>query len=79
MNEEQLLQDDYRKYPGEKIDVFFSTKVCVHAGNCVRGNGEVFNVKRKPWILTDAASADEVAAVIDICPSGALHYIRKEG
>lgn len=79
MTEEHLLQDGYRKYVGEAIDVFFSAEKCEHSGNCVRGNGEVFNVKRKPWILADNASAEEVAAVIDTCPSGALQYIRKEG
>lgn len=78
MNEEKLLQDGYKKYSGEAIDVFFSSDVCIHSGKCVRGNAEIFNLKRKPWILADAASADEVAAVIDTCPSGALQYIRKE-
>lgn len=79
MTEEHLLQDGYRKYSGEAIDVFFSTEKCAHAANCVRGNNDVFNVKRKPWILADNASADEVAGVIETCPSGALQYIRKEG
>ncbi|WP_274308446.1 (4Fe-4S)-binding protein [Solibacillus daqui] len=77
MNEQQLLNDGYRKYTGEKIDVFFSTGICEHSGICVKGNHDVFDTKRKPWIIADAASTDVVAALIDRCPSGALQYIRK--
>lgn len=77
MNEQQLLDKGYRKYSGEDIDVFFNTSICAHSANCVNGNGEVFDTKRKPWIMADNASADEVARVIDTCPSGALYYIRK--
>lgn len=77
MNEQQLFDKGYRKYSGENIDVFFNASICEHSANCVKGNGDVFNTKRKPWILADNASADEVARVIDTCPSGALHYIRK--
>ncbi|MER1957972.1 MAG: hypothetical protein ABS942_11365 [Solibacillus sp.] len=28
MTEQQLLNDGYRKYTGEKIDVFFSATLC---------------------------------------------------
>lgn len=76
--EEQLLNEGYRKYSGEKIDVFFSLDLCKHAAKCVSGNSDVFDTKRKPWIIADAASPNEVASVIDRCPSGALKYIRKE-
>lgn len=74
---EQWIDQGYRRYEGEQIDVFFSTDVCQHAANCVKGNPNVFDTKRKPWILADAAEADEVARVIETCPSGALQYIRK--
>lgn len=79
MTEEHLLQNGYRKYSGEAIDVFFAAEKCIHSTNCVNGNPAVFNVKRKPWVIADNASPDKIAAVIDTCPSGALQYIRKEG
>lgn len=75
MDENELLTNGYRKYSGQDIDVFFNTKICIHSARCVRGNSEVFNTKRKPWVLPDHASAQEVAKVIDTCPSGALKYI----
>ncbi|ETJ12243.1 MAG: hypothetical protein Q609_ECAC02805G0001, partial [Escherichia coli DORA_A_5_14_21] len=48
-----LLDGGYRCYTGEKIDVYFNTAICQHSGNCVRGNGKLFNLKRKPWIMPD--------------------------
>ncbi|MHC5250834.1 (4Fe-4S)-binding protein [Listeria kieliensis] len=79
MTEAELLEKGYRKYLGKDIDVYFNTQICEHSGNCVRGNGEIFNLDRKPWILPDNASKEEVMRVIDTCPSGALQYIQKEG
>lgn len=78
VNEKMLLNKGYRKYRGKEVDVFFNRELCTHSGNCIRGNHEVFDVGRKPWIMADHASAAEDMAVIDTCPSGALKYIHKE-
>lgn len=78
VNEKMLLEKGYRKYRGEEIDIFFNRELCTHSGNCIRGNHEVFDVGRKPWIMADYASAAEDMAVVDTCPSGALKYIHKE-
>ena len=72
MNESELLANGYRKYTGEKVDVYFNLSVCTYSGNCVRGNHAIFDTKRKPWILPDADSPEEVARVIHTCPSGAF-------
>lgn len=45
--DQALLDGGYRCYTGEKIDVYFNTAICQHSGNCVRGNGKLFNLKRK--------------------------------
>lgn len=78
LNEEELLAKGYRKYTGKEVDVFFNGKVCAHSGVCVRGNSEVFDLDRKPWILADNAKKEDLTALIDKCPSGALKYIVKE-
>ena len=72
-----LLDGGYRCYTGEKIDVYFNTAICQHSGNCVRGNGKLFNLKRKPWIMPDEVDVATVVKVIDTCPSGALKYRHK--
>jgi uncharacterized Fe-S cluster protein YjdI len=61
--DQALLDGGYRCYTGEKIDV--------------RGNGKLFNLKRKPWIMPDEVDVVTVVKVIDTCPSGALKYRHK--
>ncbi len=66
-------------YRGKDIDVSFDLDVCIHVGECLRGQPEVFKLHRRPWTLPDAASADVVAEVVERCPSGALLYHRHDG
>lgn len=55
--------------------VTWDAEVCVHAGNCVKGLPAVFKVGSEGLeIHQDAASDDEVRAVVACCPSGALQY-----
>ncbi|MDR2896103.1 MAG: (4Fe-4S)-binding protein [Propionibacteriaceae bacterium] len=63
-----------KTYQGEGLAVSFDAEICEHAGRCVRGLPQVFDVARRPWIVVDNAPANEVAALIDRCPSGALTY-----
>lgn len=66
-------------YPGKDIEVSFDLDICVHIGECLRGQREVFQLHRRPWVLPDAVDADMVAEVIERCPSGALQYRRLDG
>lgn len=70
---------DDKKYTGEAIDVTFNLRRCIHAAECGRNLQEVFDVNKRPWVQQDNAPAAEVARVIELCPSGALHYVRKDG
>lgn len=72
--EKTLLEAGYKKYQGKGIDVYYHKDICKHAGECVKGDPETFEVGRKPWIQLSSTSAEAVAAVIDRCPSGALKY-----
>lgn len=75
---EELLANGYRKYEGKTIDIFYNKDMCEHVGNCVRGNAEVFEVGRRPWILPDNGPSEHVSEVINTCPTGALKFIRKD-
>jgi uncharacterized Fe-S cluster protein YjdI/CDGSH-type Zn-finger protein len=66
-------------YRGRDIEVSFDLDICVHIGECLRGQPEVFKLNRRPWILSDVADADEVAEIVRRCPSGALLYKRLDG
>jgi uncharacterized Fe-S cluster protein YjdI len=53
-----------KTYAGTDVDVSFDPEVCIHAANCVRGLPAVFDTERRPWIVPDAAEADEVVAQV---------------
>lgn len=78
MQEKELLDLGYRKYAGEKIDVYFNADQCHHSGICVKGLPTVFNVNEKPWINLETCDVEAVKKVIDRCPSGGLKYMIKE-
>jgi uncharacterized Fe-S cluster protein YjdI/CDGSH-type Zn-finger protein len=63
-----------KEYYGADITVRFDLARCLHAGVCLRSIPEVFDTKRRPWILPDAGQASHIATVVRRCPSGALHY-----
>jgi CDGSH-type Zn-finger protein/uncharacterized Fe-S cluster protein YjdI len=67
-----------RRYAGE-VDITYNLKRCIHAEYCVTRLSEVFDKTRRPWINADGAPIDQVTTVIEMCPSGALHYERKDG
>ncbi|MAS33134.1 MAG: hypothetical protein CL610_03945 [Anaerolineaceae bacterium] len=68
-----------RRYTGEAVDILYNVKRCIHAEFCVHRAAEVFDTQKRPWINANGASADKIATVIELCPSGALHYDRKDG
>lgn len=79
VTEEELLALGYHKYYGEDFDVFYNKDICAHIGNCVRGDANVFEVGRRPWIITDnCESVDASIEVVNSCPSGALKWLRHD-
>lgn len=68
-----------KTYDGKDIAISFDMGRCIHARNCYLKLSEVFDPARKPWVDPDAAPAEEIAAMIRTCPSGALSYARKDG
>jgi uncharacterized Fe-S cluster protein YjdI len=68
-----------RRYTGERIEVEWEPRLCIHVRNCVRALPQVFDAEARPWITVDAADADAVAATVMACPTGALHFRRLDG
>ncbi len=55
------------------MKVSWNQDTCIHAGNCVKSLPQVFKVENEEFIInTDGASDDEIAKVVEQCPSGAL-------
>ena len=68
-----------REYTTPAITVQWFAGRCIHSANCVRALHDVFDPQRRPWIDPTAATADEVAAAVLRCPTGALHFVRHDG
>lgn len=72
---------DEEKYgfPGEKMDVVWDGRLCIHIGECGQAKGDLFVGGRKPWCQPDLVEPDDAKAVVERCPSGALSYEVKDG
>ena len=68
-----------RAYTGRDIEISFDMVRCIHARNCFLKLPQVFDPSRRPWVEPDAAPAEEIAAMIRTCPSGALQFQRLDG
>ena len=68
-----------RTYENEQIRVFWHSSLCIHTARCLKADGEVFDVWRRPWVDLDAGTIDQIVAAIELCPSGALRYERLDG
>lgn len=68
-----------KSYSGQAIEITFNPKRCIHARNCALQQPDVFDPDARPWISPDAAPAEEIAATIRTCPSGALTFRRLDG
>jgi uncharacterized Fe-S cluster protein YjdI len=61
-----------QEYSNDKITVRYDEKICIHAGKCVQGLPQVFNVNSDPWINVDGANIEAIKQTVRQCPSGAL-------
>ncbi|MFV1988578.1 MAG: CDGSH iron-sulfur domain-containing protein [Gemmatimonadota bacterium] len=68
-----------RTYEGPEADITFNARKCIHAEECVHGLPNVFDAEKRPWIDAAGASADEIAAAVANCPTGALTMMRHDG
>ena len=73
------MTEKLHHYQGEAITVTWSKTRCIHVAECLRRLSAVFDTGRAPWVLPNAASADDIADTILHCPSGALHFQRHDG
>lgn len=67
-----------KTYNAQDIDVYFEPHKCIHKAACINGLSQVFDTKKRPWIDPTQATAEEIAEVVERCPSGALSYLRKD-
>ena len=74
------MSNDAQSYEGEGLSVRFDAELCIHSRRCVLDLPNVFRANVEgPWIQPNEADAEELAAVIRQCPSGALSFEPKKG
>lgn len=74
-----MSHEPIKTYTSDEVTVTYHTQRCIHAAECVRGLPAVFNTQARPWINPTRGTAEGIAAVVERCPSGALHYQRHDG
>ena len=76
----QQIGEGVELIDGQKVQIVYRGKLCIHSRFCVTGAPKVFlaNVKG-PWIHPDQMDAEELMAVARECPSGAIQYRRRDG
>ncbi|WP_040248328.1 (4Fe-4S)-binding protein [Psychroserpens mesophilus] len=63
-----------KAYSNGDVTIVWEPEACIHSAICVKGLGEVFQPKEKPWIKINAASTEALVNQVKACPSGALSY-----
>lgn len=74
-----MSDNPIQTFSGSEIDVHFDSRLCMHVGECVRATGALFESGRTPWCEPDQLRREEVRAIVERCPSGALTYTDKNG
>jgi len=74
------MADGVERVRGEKLELDFEARRCIHSRFCVTWAPQVFlaNVKG-PWIHPDAVPVEQLVEVAHACPSGAIRYRRLDG
>lgn len=77
-NEEAMKKERIYSYQDDDITVNYNLRRCIHAAECVRGLPEVFDPDRRPWIMPNNATAEQISKIILRCPTGALTFDRHD-
>lgn len=72
-------KDGPRAYQGEGIVVRWDATRCIHTGICLQRLPQVFDTTARPWVNLAGAPAEDVAAAVRACPTGALRYDGDDG
>ena len=63
-----------RTYTLGEITVLWDSTRCIHVGNCLRAQPDVFKVRRRPWVMLENGTLEEIIDAVRSCPTGALRY-----
>ena len=73
-NDGGLDRDERKTYEGKRITIHDNRGICSHAAYCTERLPKVFDHSGGWSIHPDNASVEEIIAIVEACPSGALSY-----
>ena len=73
------MTSEIHQYTGTDIVVRWDETRCIHSERCLKALPTVFDRAQEPWVQANASTADEAAAAVEQCPTGALQYRRLDG
>lgn len=71
-------KDITKEYTNGEVTIVWQSGKCIHSGNCVKNNPDVFKPKEKPWIMPENSSTEKIISTVDKCPSSALTYYKNK-
>ncbi len=71
-------KDIKKEYTNGEVTVVWQSGKCIHSGNCVRNNPDVFQPKETPWIKINASATEKIIETVQKCPSGALSFYKND-
>jgi uncharacterized Fe-S cluster protein YjdI len=63
-----------KKYTNGEVTIVWKPDLCIHSTICFKGLPEVFDPRRRPWIVPEDSTTDKIIEQVKKCPSGALSY-----
>jgi len=70
-----MTRDIVKRYSNGDVTVVWKPALCIHSGVCFRGLPQVFDPRRRPWIVVEAAPKEAIVEQVARCPSGALSIL----
>jgi uncharacterized Fe-S cluster protein YjdI len=69
-------KDIIKRYSNGEITVVWQPSLCTHSAVCARGLPQVFSPQRRPWVILDGHTTQQIVDQVGACPSGALSIER---
>ncbi|HZX74040.1 MAG TPA: (4Fe-4S)-binding protein [Cyclobacteriaceae bacterium] len=68
------MKEITKRYSNGEVTIIWKPNLCIHSAICFHGLGEVFDPRRRPWIIPENSTTEKIIEQIKKCPSGALSY-----
>lgn len=61
-----------KTYTNGEVSVVWNSGLCTHSAQCVKNLPKLFSPSRRPWIMLEEGTSDDILTTVSKCPSGAL-------